>query len=344
VYRNCFVCGSGFRQNAVVPHCSLGQRLAFEPATGRLWVVCHRCGQWCLVPLEHRWEAIQECERRFREASTRVSSANVGLAKVSADLTLIRVGAALRDELANWRYGPRFLRRRRRRAVAYGTVITATGTLFTAAAVAAASPPVAAWLALAVVPYGWWLLQVPAWRRVGELAIGEKRRTLRRWDLASISIRPLHGRTRFAVVVHTGDASATLQGRKAARFLAGILPRVNWDGGSDLDVRAATREIDTAEAVLVAVPAGKDRPMVWERVTDSLGADSISFAHLSIVPRLALEMAVAEEMEREIMAAEAAELTTIATSESEIAQIADEMFLPTEISKQISEWRRRQVR
>ena len=33
----------------------VGRRLAFDPAKGRLWVVCRSCERWNLTPLEERW-------------------------------------------------------------------------------------------------------------------------------------------------------------------------------------------------------------------------------------------------------------------------------------------------
>ncbi len=54
--------------------------------------------------MEERWDATDECERRFRGTTLRYSSGNIGLAWLGDDLELIRVGPALRPEVAAWRY------------------------------------------------------------------------------------------------------------------------------------------------------------------------------------------------------------------------------------------------
>jgi len=62
--------------------------------------------------MDERWEATDECERRFRLTTLRYSSGNIGLAWLADDLDLIRIGPALRPEVAAWRYG-RLLQRPR---------------------------------------------------------------------------------------------------------------------------------------------------------------------------------------------------------------------------------------
>jgi hypothetical protein len=79
--------------------------VAFDPAKGCLWAVCPGCARWNLAPIEERWEAVGECERRFRGTALRYSSGNIGLAWLGEDVELIRVGKALRPEVAAWRYG-----------------------------------------------------------------------------------------------------------------------------------------------------------------------------------------------------------------------------------------------
>lgn len=66
MYSTCIFCHSGLGSNTMVEHFSVGHRLAFDAAKGRLWVICGRCERWNLSPLEERWEAIDECERAAR--------------------------------------------------------------------------------------------------------------------------------------------------------------------------------------------------------------------------------------------------------------------------------------
>lgn len=110
MYRFCLHCSGPLGSNETIEAFPIGRRLAFDPVRGRLWVICGWCDRWNLVPMEDRWEAVEECERRFRATRLRFSTANIGLAQVPPDLALIRIGSPLKPELAAWRYG-RYLRR-----------------------------------------------------------------------------------------------------------------------------------------------------------------------------------------------------------------------------------------
>jgi hypothetical protein len=112
MYSTCTFCYAALGRNDVLETFAVSRRVAFDPKKGCLWAVCPHCTRWNLAPLEERWEAVAECERRFRATSLRYSSGNIGLAWLHGDLELIRVGPALRPEVAAWRYG-RILTRRR---------------------------------------------------------------------------------------------------------------------------------------------------------------------------------------------------------------------------------------
>ena len=127
MYSTCLFCNAGLGTNAVVEPFPIGRRLAFDAAKGRLWVVCRKCERWNLTPLEERWEAIEVCERLFSETRIRVSTDNIGLARLGEGLELVRVGSALRPEFAAWRYGDQFGRRRRRHMLLSGAAIVAVG-------------------------------------------------------------------------------------------------------------------------------------------------------------------------------------------------------------------------
>lgn len=80
-------------------------RPAFDPWLGRLWRVCPRCRRWNVVPLEDRWEAVEEYERQARDRGRAVlRTQHLDLLEVGAG-QLIRVGRAPRPEMAGWRYG-----------------------------------------------------------------------------------------------------------------------------------------------------------------------------------------------------------------------------------------------
>src|ERR671915_911324 len=111
MYHHCLFCQTDLGSNDSVERFPVGRRLAFDAAKGRLWVVCPRCARWNLTPLEERWEAIEQCERLYRGTRLRVSTDNVGLARLRDGLELVRIGPALYPEIASWRYGTRLLQR-----------------------------------------------------------------------------------------------------------------------------------------------------------------------------------------------------------------------------------------
>src|SRR5689334_19480247 len=117
MYQICLFCNQNLGRNEVVEHFPVGRRLAYDAAKGRLWVVCRRCERWNLTPLDERWEAIEECERLFRDTRLRVSTDNIGLARIREGLELVRIGAPQRPEMAAWRYGDQFGRRRRKHLI-----------------------------------------------------------------------------------------------------------------------------------------------------------------------------------------------------------------------------------
>jgi len=105
MYTTCLFCNEDLGANEVLPTFPVGSRLAFDSARGRLWVICPSCHRWNLSPLDERWEAVEECERRFRASRLRFSTDNIGLAYLREGLALVRIGPALKPEIAAWRYG-----------------------------------------------------------------------------------------------------------------------------------------------------------------------------------------------------------------------------------------------
>src|SRR3954471_23519817 len=105
MFTKCIFCHNDLGHNEVIERFPIGRRLAFDEAKGRLWVVCPSCARWNLTPIEERWEAIEDCERRFRATQLRLSTEHIGLAKLSEGLELVRVGQPQRPEMAAWRYG-----------------------------------------------------------------------------------------------------------------------------------------------------------------------------------------------------------------------------------------------
>ena len=110
MYSTCIFCHAALEANDTIEHFPIGRRLAFDPERGRLWVICRRCRQWNLPPTEERWEAIEESERLYRDTRLRVSTDQIGLARLPSGLELVRIGRPQRPEFAAWRYGRSELR------------------------------------------------------------------------------------------------------------------------------------------------------------------------------------------------------------------------------------------
>ena len=100
MYSTCLFCKTDLGANEAIEHFPVGRRLAFDAAKGRLWVVCRKCERWNLTPVEERWEAIEECERAYRGTKLRASTDQIGLARLSEGLELVRIGQPLRPEFA----------------------------------------------------------------------------------------------------------------------------------------------------------------------------------------------------------------------------------------------------
>ncbi len=132
MYSTCIFCHTSLGANEAIEHFPVGRRLAFDAAKGRLWVVCKSCERWNLSPLDQRWEAIEECEKLFRDSRLRVSTDNIGLAKLKEGTTLIRIGDPQRPEMAAWRYGDQFQRRRKRHAAIVAGGVVAAGAVLIA--------------------------------------------------------------------------------------------------------------------------------------------------------------------------------------------------------------------
>src|ERR1051326_6736106 len=107
MFATCLFCSGALGANQSIECFPIGRRIAFDAEKGRLWVVCERCGRWNLSPRDGRWDAIDQCERAYRSTTLRVSTDNIGLARLGEGLELVRIGAPLRPEFAAWRYGTR---------------------------------------------------------------------------------------------------------------------------------------------------------------------------------------------------------------------------------------------
>ena len=344
MYSTCLFCNRALGTNEVVEHFPVGRRLAFDAARGRLWVVCRGCGRWNLTPLEERWEAIEEAERLFRDTRRRVSTDNVGLARLPEGLELVRIGAPQRPELAAWRYGDQFGKRRRRyvamtagAAVAGGAILVA-GPLMGLIGLGAISPALNVFnLANATYRHRK-LVRVPL-REGGSIAIrmSEVRRTRLLIEDGEPTLRVTAAqpsafvlRPRFRWDPETEQRA--LRGDDALRVAGALLPHVNQSGAGERQVREAVAMLEQSgdPARLLSAAAGTSKD--WWVKQWGLGSEG-ALRGIPATMRLALEMAAHEDDERRALEGELAELEQRWKEAEEIAGIADSLTLPETVSR-----------
>jgi hypothetical protein len=337
VYTRCIYCSAALGRNEAVEDFPVGRTLAFDGEKGRLWAVCSRCGRWNLAPIEERWEAVEELEKRFRASRLRVQSENVGLAKAPDGTRLVRVGQALPGELAAWRYG-RQMRSRRWKHLALGGV--GTGALAVPWLGALVGLPVLG--IFAATP----LLFVNTVRTAldgsGERVLlrfsageaGGEGFTFREYHLRHTRLRLEPDGRSLGMEVWHPDARLSFQVRPTA-------PRTRRIHLADPSARRALRRLLVHSNRRGAVPAqlnaalghlaGVDAPDEYLYRVASAGSalplgrrsDGGYLPHLQPTEALALEMALHHEEERRAIEGELAMLEAAWRAAEEIAAIAD---------------------
>ena len=326
MYTTCMFCHKPLGSNEVVESFPVGRRLAFDGARGRLWVVCRRCERWNLTPLEERWEAVEDCERIFRDTRLRVSTENIGLAGHPEGLTLVRIGEPLRPEFAAWRYGDQFGRRRRR------MTLYTTGWLAAAGATAAGGLIVGLSTVGAVFILPMLLVGTPG-GQVVEIPRDGRRTIVVRGAAVGTRLRLAEDGRNLRVGVYSqptmlSGESIWLEGEEARRVAALILPAVNSAGGNKRIVRDAVGLIETAggpDRLVTEVASAND--FKWGGI--SPGYQRPGYLRKMPQPtRLALEMALHEEQERRALEGELWRLEQAWKDAEEIAAISDDLLLP----------------
>lgn len=341
MYRTCLFCHADLGDNPVIERFPVGRRLAFDPARGRLWVVCRACYRWNLTPIEERWEAIEDCERRFRAAPRRASTGEISLAQIPPGLDLVRIGEPLRPEFAGWRYGQRFTQRRRlarRRALLIGTAAAGGGA---AGMVAGTFILGAMGLAGVGAQVGYQLVEGWAKRRhqqaqhariLGRLHTPEgKPVILMGSDAPESKIVEHTGAGRWALRL-LRDEPVDLLGEDAMRGLGLLAAVANEAGGTTAEVSAAVQWIEDGGG-----PGGFLRLMA--RRGQGFKAFAFEDVHPSV--RLALEMAAHEDFERAAMEVDLKLLYHAWREAEAIAGIADDLLLPEGVEEFLARHRPR---
>jgi hypothetical protein len=316
MYSTCIFCHSALEGNDTIEHFPIGRRLAFDPERGRLWVVCRRCRQWNLTPTEERWEAIEECERFFRDTRLRVSTDQIGLARLPSGVELVRIGRPERPEFAAWRYGDQLGRRRRTALIRAGIGLGALGALVVGGAAAG----------VGIGGFGWLIGQM------GERIVkGSPERVVARLpvpDVGELTVKGKHlsrlqlvtsGETGWRLGLPHRKQIVTLEGDPAIQALGKLLPQLNRFGGS-------RDRVTEAVSLIERVPDPTRFFDVAARMAMSRAKAKISALPESL--RLALEMAAHEDSERRALEGELALLEQAWKEAEEVAAIADNMFLP----------------
>jgi hypothetical protein len=298
-----------------------------------LWVVCRRCARWNLTPLEERWEAIEEAERLFRGTRLRVSTDNIGLAKLSEGLELVRVGKPQRPEIAAWRYGRQFARRRVKGYAVAGVIAVSGGALLIGGVTMGLG-------AFAASGLGKWLWQFTEYGLPWQTVARIKRP---HWPVIEVQRRHLHT-SRITVgaddslglqLDHTGG-SIDLEGDEARRAATRLLPAVTRFGGTPDEVKTAVERLDRAgDAERYLAEAARIGARLTRTRAESEDDLDTGLLALPTPLTLALEMALHEEQERRALEGELAELEAAWREAEEIGAIADSLFLPDWIERTI---------
>ncbi len=295
-------------------------------------MVCESCRQWNLTPLEERWEAIEECERFYRDTKRRFSTDNIGLARLDEGLDLVRIGKPLLPEYAAWRYGREFLRRR----IAVEAEIVLRAFL-------------AVYDALVAHYSGGRRQRVVARVRAGD----GTQLPLTRLDLNEVRLVPADapqgwvlsvphrsGRSRrewWSDYAGAQGETTELRGSLALHAAARLLPKLNPYGGNERQVHDAVELIETPRDLgrlfrVVAAKPGYAPGRLFDRDVSVLKT-------MRPAVRLALELAAHEETERHAFEGELQELEEAWREAECIAAIADRLLVPEEIEEWIRQHR-----
>ena len=353
MYSTCLFCHTELGANEAVEHFPVGRRLAFDAAKGRLWVVCRKCERWNLTPVEERWEAIEECERSYRGTKLRVSTEQIGLARLSEGLELVRIGKPQKPEFAAWRYGDQFGRRRRRNIIRMSAVAVGAATIPFVGPAIGISLGALGTNAFTLINLSFSMYQrarVVAQVRDGNgnlLAVraGDVEGTLmleptsdQPWGLRLRHLAQRDPMVPWWLYAKSEDRT-DIRGEDGVRAAAQLLPRLNRQGASARQVKEAVSIASQYEDPSVAFRWAA-RLAATHRNWNDFGKGAL-LARLSTELRFALEMVSHEESERRAMEGELAVLENAWREAEEIAGISDDMFLPEDISRRLDKMKER---
>lgn len=336
MFSTCLYCHGALGRNDVIEEFPVGRRLAFDAARGRLWVVCRACRNWNLSPLEQRWEAVEQCERLYRATPVRVSSDHIGLATLSEGLDLVRIGTPLRPEFAAWRYGGRLRKRRMRLPDARATAASflSQGAAMMVGAVAAAAGVTYTltsskrWQSTVVDPLEQIEARLQYDRTIAHIRTPDGTlRPLRFSHIARLEIIAEANRPWLLRVAHA-EGLTDLDQAQAMQVASPLLARLNTRGGTPRQVLDATRRITDAGDAEQFIRSSSALRVSRRQKNTIFWDDDVGVLGLTGTERLALEIAMNEDAERQAMQGELTALEEAWRDAEEIAAIADSMFDP----------------
>jgi len=257
----------------------------------------------------------------------------------------VRIGDPQRPEMAAWRYGDQFGRRRRRQVALVGGAsvivggVVLFGPILGLIGVGALTPTLQLMSTGRTLYAARKLIHVPA-PDGGTLKIllSELAKTQLFADGDDITLRVTSIRTGPSPSPWRFDSrrqEIDLTGDDAIRAAAALLPMVNRGGGSSREVARAVGILEeTADPRQLFQRAvgeieTRDRAPIAVRSTNLLRT-------LPTAGRLALEMATHEESERRALEGELHVLEAAWKDAEEIAAISDDMFLPPSVDENLA--------
>ena len=334
MYTRCLLCSTPFEGNEQLEHVPLGRRLAYDAGRGRLWAVCRSCRRWSLMPIEDRWEALEELEKLTTDTASLLSKTdNIALLR-SGDLEIVRVGKAELTEEAWWRYGRELAARRQN-----------WNKLGVAGTVAAGAVVAGGWAAGGVSMLGIWLIMSHGgetvrdgarWLRFGSSAwrgdercgkCGHRLRALTYRDRDAYGLVPGGEAGQVDLIAQCPkcdryrDAGLRLTGDEAERTIRRLLAYHHFAGASEHRVRTATRLIQEAGST-------QDLARIVVKDGKRLG-------ELGRTGGIALEIAANESNEQYLLELEVADIEAHWRREEELASIIDGELTPLPMLEQM---------
>ncbi|MEP6833722.1 MAG: hypothetical protein ABJB74_10015 [Gemmatimonas sp.] len=352
MYATCTFCHRTLGSNQSIEVFPVGQRLAFDAGKGRLWVLCTQCAQWNLSPLDERWEAIESAERLFRDSKLRHSTDNIGLAKLRDGTELVRIGKALRPEMAAWRYGQNFARRWTGMKTVFGAgIATLTGAaLFIPSAGFLTGVAVGGAVVLTI---GSQMVRMGgSVAFLGRTILDNEQQYVQVTSKEVCAVRLISHETGWALRVgyltrrptnerrwqdqfdlnHMGHV--TITGRPAIVAARQLLPIINGFGAGKAVVNdavaLASSWTDSSSGFAYSVARARE----W--AAKQYFGDTGALGYLPPPVRLALEMSLHEDEEQRALDGELDELERMWKDAEEVAGISDGLLLPGKVERALN--------